>query len=101
MFTKIIDWFSGKKMIIGLIGLNIMQLDLDYWLQMNQDLYKMVYYPVKFEYTRNDTYPLNETRTVELFYEDRNDHFVKYNPIKVDRDRGDLVIVKAPEPYHQ
>jgi len=27
--------------------------------------------------------------------------FKGYNPIEVDRDRGDVVIVKAPEPLHQ
>ena len=44
MLKKIIDWLSGKKTIIGLIGLNVMQLDLDYWLQMNQDLYTLLFY---------------------------------------------------------
>ena len=27
--------------------------------------------------------------------------FRGYNPIKIDRDRGDIVLVKAPEPFHQ
>lgn len=35
---KIITWLNGKKSIIGLIGLNIMQMDLAFIANMNPDI---------------------------------------------------------------
>lgn len=35
---KFLDWLDGKKTIIGLIGMNIMQMDLHVISNMNGDL---------------------------------------------------------------
>jgi hypothetical protein len=37
-------WLSGKKTIIGLIGTNIMQMDLVFIANMNPDLEKLLMY---------------------------------------------------------
>jgi len=36
--NKFWEWLSGKKTIIGLIGLNVMQMDLTFIHNMNPDL---------------------------------------------------------------
>ncbi|MBN2738586.1 MAG: FG-GAP repeat protein, partial [Spirochaetales bacterium] len=52
-------------------------------------------YPIRIEYTMNDTHGLNKTRTVEFFYEEREDHFVQYVPTAMDVDyRLKWVVVK-------
>ncbi|WBC28433.1 hypothetical protein RPMD05_5 [Rhodobacteraceae phage LS06-2018-MD05] len=37
-FKDFLKWLDGKKTIIGLIGMNIMQLDLNFIASMNPDL---------------------------------------------------------------
>ena len=37
-FKTFLKWLDGKKTIIGLIGMNIMQMDLTFILNMNPDL---------------------------------------------------------------
>ena len=39
-----INWFDGKKTIIGLVGLNVLQLDLKFYETMNPDLYTLLLY---------------------------------------------------------
>ena len=54
------------------------------------------YYPAKITYTKGNG--LSAFHTVEFSYEERPDHWVKYNPSKVDRDqRLEGLIVKTNE----
>lgn len=41
---KIWKWLSGKKTIIGLIGTNILQMDLEFIVNMNGDLKTILLY---------------------------------------------------------
>lgn len=41
---KFLNWFNGKKTIIGLIGTNILQMDLQFIVNMNPDLKTILLY---------------------------------------------------------
>lgn len=44
IIKKITDWFDGKKTIIGLIGTNILQMDLQIIANMNPDVKTLLLY---------------------------------------------------------
>ena len=41
---KFLNWFDGKKTIIGLLGTNILQMDLQFINNMNPDLKTLLLY---------------------------------------------------------
>ena len=41
---KIVQWLNGKKTIIGLLGTNILQMDLNFVVNMNPDAHKLLLY---------------------------------------------------------
>lgn len=44
VINNFVKWFNGKKTIIGLIGTNILQLDLDLVQNMNADVKTVLLY---------------------------------------------------------
>lgn len=44
IINNFIKWFDGKKTIIGLIGTNILQMDLKFIVNMNPDVHTLLLY---------------------------------------------------------
>jgi RHS repeat-associated protein len=57
-----------------------------YRIEYAEDTINGDFYPIKIEYTKNDANPINKIRTIELFYEERDDHWKQYVPTLMDID---------------
>ena len=85
---------NGKALVWSLS--KVMDIQGNYYVvEYNEDATNGDYYPVRVTYTKNGTL-INNYKTVEFFYESRNDYYNQYLPTLINMDkRLKWVVVKV------